>query len=296
MFWMWVLCGILFGIIIVFSVKFITLKIGMNEVRTELTTILSSDTNTLISVSSNDKDLRKLAATINRELRNLRQQRQRYQSGDRELKDAVSNISHDLRTPLTAISGYTELLENEQLSQTSKRYIALIKSRTEALSELTEELFQYSLIISARETLSLESASVNSILEESIVALYETLLHRGITPEINITETPIIRNINKPALSRVFGNILSNAVKYSDGDLSVTLSESGEIIFSNTAKSLSDTQVGKLFNRFFSVETARNSTGLGLSIAKTLIMQMNGNITADFENGRLSIKIVIPPL
>jgi signal transduction histidine kinase len=221
MIWLWVLCGILILVIVVLSVKIITLIIGMKEIRTELTAILSSDTNTLISVSANDKDLRKLAATLNRELRKLRAQKQRFQSGDRELKDAVTNISHDLRTPLTAISGYTELLEKEELSTEQKRYIALIKSRTKALSELTEELFRYSLIISARESLQLEPQTVNGILEESIAALYETLINRGINPEIEITETPIIRSVNKPALARVFGNILSNAVKYSDGDLSI---------------------------------------------------------------------------
>jgi signal transduction histidine kinase len=293
MIWLWVLCGILFIVIVILCVKLITLKIGMNEISTELTAILSSDTNTLISISSNDKDLRRLAVTLNRELRTLRKQRQRYQSGDRELKDAVTNISHDLRTPLTAISGYTELLENEELSQQSKRYIALIKSRTAALSELTEELFKYSLIISARETLPLEDLPINGILEESIAAAYETLTAHAITPEIHITETPILRSIIKPALSRVFGNILNNAVKYSDGDLSVILSDNGDIIFSNTAKKLTEIEVGKLFNRFFSVETAKGGAGLGLSIAKTLIMQMNGNITANFENGKLSIKIMI---
>ena len=77
-----------------------------------------------------------------------------------------------------------------------------------------------------------------------------------------------MRTLNRTAFLRVLNNILNNAVKYSDGDLNVSLSETGEIIFLNTAKNLNDVQVGKLFNRFFSVETARNSTGLGLAIAK----------------------------
>jgi signal transduction histidine kinase len=117
------------------------------------------------------------------------------------------------------------------------------------------------------------------------------LISRGITPEIKITETPVIRSVERGALSRVFGNILSNAVKYSDGDLSIMLSDNGEVSFSNTAKNLTDTQVGKLFNRFFSVETARGGAGIGLSIAKTLVMQMNGNITAEIVCGKLIIKI-----
>lgn len=94
-------------------------------------------------------------------------------------------------------------------------------------------------------------------------------------------------------MTRVLGNIISNAIKYSDGDLNVSLSEDGEIIFSNMAYGLDEVQVGRLFDRFYTVETARKSTGLGLAISKTLIEQMNGTITADYENGRLNIHIFL---
>ena len=100
--------------------------------------------------------------------------------------------------------------------------------------------------------------------------------------------------MNKTALLRVFSNILNNAIKYSDSDLKVELLETGEIIFSNTAQNLNEVQVGKLFNRFFSVETARNSTGLGLSISKTLVEQMHGNITAKYHDGILNICLDFP--
>ena len=100
--------------------------------------------------------------------------------------------------------------------------------------------------------------------------------------------------MNKTALLRVFSNILNNAIKYSDSDLKVELLETGEIIFSNTAQNLNEVQVGKLFNRFFSVETARNSTGLGLSISKTLVEKMHGNITAKYHDGILSICLNFP--
>ena len=98
-----------------------------------------------------------------------------------------------------------------------------------------------------------------------------------------------MRRLNQAALSRVFGNILDNAVKYSDGDLDISLSDDGKIIFSNTAISLDEVQVGKLFDRFYTVEAARRSTGLGLAIAKTLVEQMNGKIEANYKNKKISI-------
>ena len=97
--------------------------------------------------------------------------------------------------------------------------------------------------------------------------------------------------MDRAVLSRVFDNILSNALKYSAGDLEIVMSDSGEVSFSNTAPDLDDVQVGRLFDRFFTVEAARGSTGLGLSIAKTLVERMGGTITAEYSSGTLTIRV-----
>ena len=285
----WVLCGVLSIMVLILCVKVYMLKAGMAEIRAELADWLKTDTNTLISISSNDRQLRLLTADLNKQLRLLRKQRRQYLNGDRELKDAVTNISHDLRTPLTAICGYLDLLETEEKSEKVSRYIMAIQNRAEVLKQLTEELFRYSIIMSVQEPMQLEPLCVNSILEESLVSFYAALTKRGITPQIDITEKKIMRTLNRTALLRVFNNILNNAIKYSDGDLKVELLETGEISFSNAARNLNDVQVGKLFNSFFSVETARNSTGLGLAISKTLVEQMHGTITAQYHGDILSI-------
>lgn len=251
---------------------------------------LASDTNTLIDISSRDPYLCHLAASINTQLRILRSQRHRYQNGDRELKEAVTNISHDLRTPLTAICGYLDLLKKEPLTGNAVRYLSLIENRTEAMKQLTEELFRYSVILSTQE-LDMETVCLNGVLEESIASFYAALTSRGIRPQIHMSGKRIEKQLNREALSRVFSNILSNALKYSDGDLEITLHDDGEIVFSNTASGLNEIQVGKLFDRFFTVEAARNSGGLGLAISKTLVEQMGGTISAEFENSKLSIHI-----
>lgn len=290
----WVLCSILSAVVLFLSVKIHTLKVSMEEIRVQLTDWLKTDTNTLISISSSDRQMRLLTSDLNRQLRQLRRQRRQYLDGDRELKDAITNISHDLRTPLTAICGYLDLLRDEEKSEKVTHYVMAIQNRAEVLKQLTEELFRYSIIMSAQESMQLEPLCVNDILEQSIVSFYATLTKRGITPQIDITEKKIMRTLNRTAFLRVLNNILNNAVKYSGGDLNILLTETGEIIFSNTAKNLNDVQVGKLFNRFFSVETARNSTGLGLAIAKTLVEQMQGTITAQYHDSLLSVCIDFP--
>lgn len=284
-----VLCSVLSAIIFILCMKIHMLKVSMAEIRTQLADWQKTDTNTLISISSSDRQLRLLVADLNKQLRQLRRQRRQYLDGDKELKDAVTNISHDLRTPLTAICGYLDLLRTEETSETVTRYVMAIQNRAEALKQLTEELFRYSIIMSAQEPMQLQPLCVNDILEQSLVSFYAALTKSGIAPQIDITEKKIIRTLNRTAFLRVLSNILNNAVKYSDGDLNVVLSETGKIIFSNTAQNLNEVQVGKLFNRFFSVETARNSTGLGLAIAKTLVEQMCGTITAQYHGNVLSV-------
>lgn len=292
--WLWAFIGIMALIIIALFVKIRILQKAAKEMETAFADRLITDTNTLIDISTGDKYMRGLANAINAQLRKLRTQRHRFRQGDAELKNAVTNISHDLRTPLTAICGYLDLLEQEDKSETVERYLEIIRNRTEILAQLTEELFRYAIIVSSEGNGIKESVVIGGILEESIAALYTAFNEQGIVPNIQMPQDKVIRTLNRSALARVFSNLLNNAIKYSDGDLDITLSETGEIAFTNTASGLSEVQVGKLFDRFYTVEAARKSTGLGLTIARTLMEEMNGTISAKYESGRLTIYIVLP--
>jgi hypothetical protein len=260
----------------------------MDALRDDLREHLESDTNTLLSVRSNDRTFQKLAADLNRKLRLLRRERRRYQQGDLELKEAVTNISHDLRTPLTAICGYLDLLEREEKSEAVARYLAQIENRTQAMKSLTEELFRYSVVTSTQE-LHVERVDLKRALEESLLGFYGAMREKGIQPALDLPEKPVYRELDPAALNRVFANIISNALKYSSGDFAVTMREEGSIDFSNAAKGLDAVAVGRLFDRFYTVEASRNSTGLGLSIAKLLTERMGGSIRAAYDSGRLTI-------
>ena len=286
----WIICGVLAVVIVILLIKIRMMQKSMDEICSCLSEHLSSDTNQLITVSSSDKHVRHLASEIAKQLTELRRQRRRYINGDRELKEAVTNISHDLRTPLTAICGYLELLEAEEMTDNTRRYVEQISNRTEALKALTEELFRYS-VISSVSDLSYEKVNVGRVLEDTLISFYGAFEQKKIAPNISLPDGVIIRSLDKSALSRIFGNIISNAVKYSDGDFSVTMTDAGEITFSNTALELSSVDVGKLFDRFYTVDSARKSTGLGLSIAKLLTERMGGCITADYKGNTLSITL-----
>lgn len=285
--------GLLCVVIIMLCVKIFLMRKAAVEIAEAFADRLQTDTNTVIYISSRDSKMRLLADGINRQLKILRREHHRYTQGDKELKTAVTNISHDLRTPLTAICGYLDVMKRMEIPEKIQQYLSVIADRAELMKQLTEELFGYSVILSGDGNSEKEDILVNQVLEDSIMGYYAALTDKGITPKIKITERKIVKTFNRSELSRVFSNLLNNAIKYSDGDLEITLSDEGVVTFSNTAKGLNSVQVERLFDRFYTVETARNSTGLGLSIVKTLVEQSGGCITAEYSGNRLIITVVL---
>lgn len=265
-----------------------------DEIQMQLAEHMEMDTNTGIDYSYSDKKMKALAAGLDRQLKLFREKQLLYTRGDQELKTAVTNISHDIRTPLTAICGYLSLLKEEEVPDTAAQYLEIIENRVDALKILSEELFRYSVILSADFYGEKEEVCVNAVLEESLAGYYGAIIKAGIQPVICITKNRIKRMLNKEAVSRIFSNIISNALKYSDGDLRIDLKEDGTVCFSNQAAKLDPVCVGHLFERFYTVESGRSSTGLGLSIARILTEEMEGKIWAEYQEGVLHIFVWFP--
>lgn len=289
------LFGILILIILILLIRMHLMKKAAMEIKQAFNERLMQESNTLIDISSHDIHMCQLADDINKQLKLLREQRHHYQQGDLQLKQAVTNISHDLRTPLTALFGYLDLLESEPQSEATHRYLKIIRNRCEVLKGLMEELFTYTSGTSkGLSQAKYEAVSINHVLEACISSYYAVLKKQQIEPIIKITEKSIIRILDKSALIRIIENILSNALKYSDGDLILCLDETGKITIANHSKTLDEVQVNRLFDRFYTVEAGINSSGLGLTIAKELTHLMNGSIDVDYKHELLSIHIQFP--
>ena len=288
----WVICAVLAVVCILLLAKIYYLRKSCDEIIDKLDLIMSDDTNAKITILSNDRHMKLLATELNRRLRQIRKDQLKYISGDRELKDAITNISHDLRTPLTAIMGYLQIMKDIPKSEKLEQYLAIIKGRAEAMKQLTEELFRYSVVLSEQQSQP-EQTVVNKVLEDSVMSYYAAMSEKGIVPVVDITEEKITRLLDPTALARVFANLMNNAIKYSGGDLEISLREPCVIEFSNSAPEMTNTQVERLFDRFYTVEAAHKSTGLGLSIARTLIEQMGGTIDASLDGEKLTITIFL---
>lgn len=268
------------------------MKKTIREINDSLKYVLKSDTNNLISITSEDRDIKNLAISLNKELKNLRTKQLQYENGNQNLKRMITDISHDLRTPLTAISGYSELLE-EHSNEKQREYIKIINQKVKELSQLTEQLKDLSVGIELDKKLKKETCCINDILEETIVSYYNLFKDKNINPTISICSKKIYKEIDKNMIIRVFENLISNAIKYSDGNCDIILEESGKISFINKASKLDVTTVKKIFDRYYTLEKMKEYSGLGLSIAKQLVEINGGNISAKYIKNKLYIEILL---
>ena len=253
--------AVLAAAVLILALKVCALKSSLRELAVQAEEKYRESSNAPLSPQSADKGVRRLAGELTAQLDEVIAARRQYAEGNGELLRAVTNVSHDLRTPLTSIAGYLGLLRSSELNDKKIEFVDIIGGRV----------------------------CLNDCLEDSLTQFYVSFAERGIEPKIDICAARVERSYNKDALSRIFGNILSNAVRYSDGDLCVRLEETGRIEFENSASRLDEVSAGKLFDRFFTVENARGSAGLGLSIAKLLTERSGGKIDASWRAGRLKL-------
>ena len=286
------ICAALAVTVTVLIIKVLLLERAFGEIDGQVKDHLDGTNSSAFALSTSDRNARKLANGLNGALQELHEERVFLKNGDRRMKANVTAISHDIRTPLTAINSYVELLENETDETKRKEYLERIKERTSELKDLTGELFKYSVSSEMQydSQLSTEELDLQSIIENSLISFYKEFTSKGISPETDLPVGKVMVNANRKTLMRIFDNVFSNAAKYASS-LSVKLTEDGVVTVSNDAPELTAVQVSRLFDKYYTVRDGSNSTGLGLSIAKDLISKNGGSISADLNEGMLTITL-----
>lgn len=290
-----ILCITLAILLVLAVIKIVLLRRGFDELTENIEDQVKGNTQIPVTLTTSDPHAKKAAETLNRELANLQNERNEYLDGNRKVAQAVTEISHDIRTPLTAINSYLDLMEDETDEELKAQYLVRIKSRTLSLSELADELFKYStstdperypVQASAEET---ETIDICRVLEECMLSFYAAFKDKGIEPEIELPEEPVYVLCDRKSANRIFENIISNAIKYADDSLDVKLDGAGCVVFSNPAPELTPVSAAKLFDRYYTVNEGSQSTGLGFAIAKELIDRNGGTIESSLKDGILSI-------
>lgn len=275
---------VLYSVIVVLSILVITLvlrvvttNIEIRNIIRDLEDITEKDTNILLTTSSGDKSIKSLVDSLNKELKKLLSIKREYSKGVFDVKKSAENIAHDIRTPLTVIKGYVDLLEEEDLSEEGKKCLEIIKGRTRYMKEMTDELF-LSLSMKSRGVLSLSDIDAKSVLEEALVSFYNEFKKKGMTPSIITPNDKVILKADSKALYRVYSNIISNALKYGEGEFNVQMDEKGNITFSNYAPNMDSVEANKLLDRYYTISDAKASSGIGLSISNEILQEMGGEL------------------
>ncbi len=292
-----VICILLAIALTLAVIKIVLLRRGFDELTENIEDQVSGKTQIPVTLTTSDPHARHTAEILNRELKNLDRERNEYLDGNRKVAEAVTGISHDIRTPLTAINSYLDLMADEKDEALKAQYLERIKSRTLSLSDLADELFKYSTSTDPErypvqtENIVSEPIDICRVLEECMLSFYAGFKKIGIEPDIEIPDEPVFVLCDKKSANRIFENIIGNAIKYANNDLKVKLDPKGQVIFSNPAPDLTPVSAAKLFDRYFTVNEGHASTGLGFSIAKELITRNNGTIEADLKDGILMITV-----
>ena len=221
------------------------------------------------------------------------------QRNENDLKETITNLSHDIRTPLTSMDGYFQLLLQSESEQERLHYIDVIQSRISVLKDMLEELFTYTKLQNETYALELESLDFGKCVRDTIFSFYDELQNKGIVPEVSFCEEPLQIIGNEEALHRAIQNLVKNALEHGNTPISLSLTcEKSEVVFccSNGVQNPDEIDTSKVFTRFYKSDSARthSSTGLGLFIAKGLVERMNGRIIASLQGNVFKIEIGFP--
>ncbi|MBR2176094.1 MAG: HAMP domain-containing histidine kinase [Clostridia bacterium] len=262
----------------------------------QLKKIKRENTNALIRREGFSVGTKMLIHEINALVKELQYNRIYYKRKKHDLEQMMTNISHDLRTPLTSALGYINIIKNSGLSEEEKnREIEIIEQRLLRLEELINSFFEFSKIISSDKMPEKEEVNLVAILEETAAHYFDDYSSQGRDIVLSCDKSKIILYSNKNMLMRIFDNLINNALKHGCGRLDISANSTGDtvICFRND---LFDSEVNteKIFDEFYTTDISRTkgNTGLGLAIVKQFTEILGGKISAQYENNVFSITIL----
>lgn len=241
-----------------------------------------------------DRELELFAEELNRYLSCSFDRSFAQKKREQDVHREITNISHDLRTPLTSILGYLELLEDSPLSPEQQEYLEIIHNRSSHLNTLISQLYEYVRLESRELKLNIETLDLRLLLQEHLLSFYQEFEAKGISLIPQLPKEPVLVRADSDALMRILHNLTSNLLKYGAGTAAVSLtSTSKEAILtcSNQASDLTEDNAAHLFDPFYTADNARTTqkSGLGMTVSRLLLEQMGGSMDAHLENGILTI-------
>ena len=296
---MYIIIGILAGIIILQSIIIWKYQRQVKDICRQLAFLMKHDSNMLIHREFGLGGIGMLSDRLNDLLELRRKEKRYYQEKETLIADTYTNLSHDIRTPLTSLDGYFQLMEACENVEEQRRYLNIIHERIHSLNEMLEELFMFTKLKNESYRLELTSCCINRILKETVFSYYDDWVRREIQPDIQITEEQLYIAGNKQGLSRIIQNVIKNGLDHGEKKIRIVLKrEQNQAVLriSNQVIASEQIDIEHVFDRFYKADAARSktSTGLGLSIAKEFVRRMNGEIGAKIEENEFIVEMSFP--
>ncbi|PAV28289.1 two-component sensor histidine kinase [Virgibacillus profundi] len=287
---------IIISIVAVFLLtRLFALKKEVKKISKQLQIYNNRKTDKKIDMALINKDIENLGLEINKLIDLYVTENRKRVRFENEQKQAVANMSHDLRTPLTSILGYIQMAESADGPEDEKKeLLSIAKSRAKRLETLLNDFFELSVIESTDHHLKSERINLRSITIDVLMSFYDRFNENNMEPTIHIPENDIFINSDEAAVIRVIENLISNCLNHSDGNINISLEEkdsTARLMVKNDTHSLTEKDVEHISDRFYMADQSRSgkSTGVGLSIVKSFMDKMNGSLTGHLKDGQLSI-------
>ncbi len=326
---MWIAVGIAVGMglgLLYLTVRYRRLKNCIRQAGADLADIMCSpEENRILLAAAPSREAEQLLRQINRYIEFHQRERIVWQQQERQLQEQIENISHDLRTPLTSILGYLELVDEDSLSGEDREALAVVGRKSRYLQGLIRDFYDLSRLERADMRLGQEPVEITRLIRETVLSYYPEFEERHLAVELALPERALLLAGDQEALERILHNMIQNALRYARSYFRICVylrecddgqeSESGGgrqepyagtaagkhqvcLDFSNDTEHLTQTDIPFLFDRFYTADHARpgGSTGLGLTISKLLTEAMGGNVAAQLtEQGELHLTIEFLP-
>lgn len=287
---------LLTAVTLALSLILISLLSQMKSIRNQVHFISRNDTNKRISFYGKSRSFRKLAKDINEIIDSYDERHDKILREDKEIKDTLTNMSHDIRTPLTSLKGYFELLDQTEDPEERKKYTNIIYGRIESLSEILETMFLYTKVSNVNFKISIDPIECSKIILETLFEYYDDFQEKGYEVDVDVDEGVRILG-NEQSLKRIMQNLIRNSLVHGSGNVKLTLKVSEDknvkISIENDLPEDQRPDPNRVFDRYYKGDASRHtgSSGVGLSVVKKLVESMNGDIKALVENGKFIIQM-----
>ncbi len=269
----------------------IALRRQIKSVNNQLENRRKEHSSQAVHIDLLDGELNALSSNINDALESEKRLRIRVQENERHFRELIANVSHDMRTPLTAVKGYLQMLERVPYDPDDRESYDMAVKHVNVMQQRVEQFFEYSYYVSRDDAPDLSPINLTNEIVESILEFFPLYEERG-RKIVFDREKPAIISADKSMLRRILQNLLNNSLRHSVGDTFVSIRDDNALVVGNKVRDPAEIDVTKLFDRFYTADKARTtSTGLGLSIVRLLADKMNAEVSADMRGSFLEISV-----